>query len=222
MCKKCWSTCLEHPTNKRGREVFEWKIGEWDRRKTTLDLESLILSGFGSVSPSFLFFCILKARPSSSSREWSQRSIFWTGLLLVCDCVCLCCRGKREQLQFQIIIPAGSTLGIHPPPFPPPPPPPRYSFGRSFTNMVPLALRLPMSIIHTACFSESYPKTGQSVQARDGCIHLLIVGNISKAISAGKWKGFPRHLFCLQNTQGLNQKKGSIGQSSGAARLSRG
>lgn len=43
----------------------------------------------------------------------------------------------------------------------------------SFTNMVPLALGLPASIIHTAPLSEICPKTGQPVQARDGSIHLF-------------------------------------------------
>lgn len=43
----------------------------------------------------------------------------------------------------------------------------------SFTNMVPLALRLPASIIYTACLSEIFSKTGQPVQARDGSIHLF-------------------------------------------------
>ena len=78
----------------------------------------------------------------------------------------------------------------------------------SFTNMVPLAPRLPVSITRAARFPEKLPQK-QVSQSRHGtgAFIFLIVGIGSKAISAGKWRGFPRHLFCLQNTQGLNQKK---------------
>lgn len=93
---------------------------------------------------------------------------------------------------------------------------------RSFTNMVPLAPGLPMSITHTARLSESCLKPVSQSRHGTGAFIFLIVGNGSKAISIGKWRGFPRHLFCLQNTQGLNRKKESDGQSRGAARLSRG
>lgn len=70
-------------------------------------------------SPS-LFFTILEPQPSVC--EWSQRSIFWMGLLLIYDCVCLCCGGRRENgFSYQIISPVGCAWSLNSPPLPCPP-----------------------------------------------------------------------------------------------------
>lgn len=116
--KHTWCThmCMKWLRYPLGPFIF-WRrmragIGKWmeleeDTAWPAITNTSRAWLGFSTFS---LFLCILESCPSSSSHERSQRSIFWTGLLLNYDCVCLCCGGRRENgFSFQINSPAGST-----------------------------------------------------------------------------------------------------------------
>lgn len=116
--------------------------------------------------PPTLIFVNRKLNSSSLSREWRQRSIFWMGLLLVYDFSLVVWLFVRKLFGFQIIIPAGSVKRLYHPP------PSQSSLDVHLLTWF-LALRLPASIIYTACLSENFSKTGQPVQARDESIHLF-------------------------------------------------